>query len=53
MEAQKTLTVEKVVEETRAALEDCFVATITQKENSLLVRFISGESFEISVKEIK
>ena len=53
MEEQKALTVEEVVAETRAALEDCFVATVTQKENSLILRFISGEVFEISVKEIK
>ncbi len=48
-------TIEKkdLLEEIKTALCDEFVAEITKEEESLLLRFFGGQTFRLTLEEIK
>ncbi len=50
---QTKISVRDLTEEITLLIKDEIVATYTEEETALQVHFLSGQSFRISVKELK
>ncbi len=48
----KKIEVRELLTEMKVALADEFVAEVTEEENGLLLRFVSGQTFRVKVEEI-
>ena len=46
------ITVENLIEEIASVLRDEFVATFAEKEDSIFIKFLSGQKFSVSINEI-
>lgn len=43
---------ENLLCEIKSALEDEFVANVTQKDNTLCLRFVNGQLFQLTVEPV-
>ena len=50
---QRQISVRGLTEEITLLVKDEIVATYTEEESALLVRFLNGQNFRISVEEMK
>ena len=48
---QNKISLEEFMIELRTAIEDVFIAKITQTDNKIMVQFLSGQEFVLSVEE--
>ena len=51
--AQTQITMKDLTEEIALLIKDEIVATYTEEENALQVHFLNGQSFRISVEEMR
>ncbi len=50
---QEKITKQELLTEMKVALEDEFVASVTEEEDGIALRFLNGQKFRLSVEEVK